>query len=81
MTIVIVYDKSEEAAAGVLLGFNAIKTANNMKNIRRGTTTEQGQLYFQLDTTPIRSAGRLVKNKALPAPKFLQSSELLQDPE
>lgn len=68
MKIFIVYDEAEEAAAGVLLGFNALKTAKHMKNIQQGTTSENGLQFFQLDTSPIKSTKGLTKGKLLPSP-------------
>ena len=54
MTVFIVYDTPEEAAAGVLLGYNSIKLAERAPRISRGEVIKGGtnKGYFRIDTAP-----------------------------
>lgn len=54
MTVIIVYDSPEEAAAGVLLGYNSIKLAERAPRISRGGVTRGNETksYFRIDTAP-----------------------------
>lgn len=54
MTVLIVYDNPEEAAAGVLLGYNSMKLAERTPRISRGEVIKGGTSkgYFRIDTAP-----------------------------
>lgn len=53
MTVLIIYDTPEEATAGVLLGYNAIKLAGKAAKIGRGEITAKNKSFFRIDTAPI----------------------------
>jgi hypothetical protein len=55
MTVLIVYDTPEEAAAGVLLGYNSVKLAERAPRISSGGIFNKNGIeknYFRIDTTP-----------------------------
>lgn len=55
MTVLIVYDTPEEAAAGVLLGYNSIKLSERAPRISSGGIMNKSGVaksYFRIDTIP-----------------------------
>ena len=55
MTVLIVYDSPEEAAAGVLLGYNSIKLSERAPRISTGGIISKNGIeksYFRIDTIP-----------------------------